>query len=355
MEPQYGAFFSYEFTLSTENYAVRKVRPLTQIFDRPQFEVTFIAKKPKGNDLELYFTIKGDRRINLDARIATSELWPELKVRIGTSDVIIKASNFYVDLGEFKFVIKDFDKIGLSAVTVVGIQLRVKEQMLVIPGTNMTARLFLPNEIVISKGIEAPEAKKAPILKSVQLWDGQKWRSLKQNAEIMPGLHLRFVFDSAETLRELNIDQKYSLLNETYTSFMGKQIPGFGRISEIYHRSVRVEMNDMKQTRQGNQLYVEVNVDRNLAAEIRLGSPVMIDNSGVPAGGPLAGSGFVEHNALRVELNRAVTGISFVTQSGLSNDFTFKNPLGFAKIPGSELPGPDSMDYRSLQCMRLFN
>lgn len=354
MDPQYGAFFSYEYTIDAKNYNIKKVRPLTRLFERPQHEVAFMGKKPKGNDLEIYFTISGDRKINLDHRIAVSELWPEIKITIGNSETIFKAAAYYEDSGEFKFVLKDFNQVKSAQVKIAGMQLRVKDQMLALPTTDMTARLLLPNEIVLAKGEQTKNPNPTPKLKSVQLWDGKNWTPLKQNSAMTEGMNLRFIFDTTEPLRELAIDQSYGVLTETTTSFLGKLIPSVGRVIEQYDRTVRIESQDMHQHIHDKQLYVDVNIDRNLGAELKLGVPILIDHSGLPDGGPLTGSGLIEHNTLSVENTRKLTGISFVTLSGQSDEFSFKSPLSFSKPPGVDFPNPELTNPRALKCIRLF-
>ena len=189
----------------------------------------------------------------------------------------------------------------------------------------------------------------------MQLWDGVKWTSLKHNSKILEGMHLRFVFDSIETLRELNIDQKFSVLVETSTKFMGQQIPGVGRLVDPRQRTIRIESQGMRQTIRDHSLYVDVNIDHNLATELKLNEPLMIDDSGLATGGPITKSGLIESDSLSVEKERLLTGISFVTMSGLSNDFNLKNPLAFLKNTGALMPGQNSLHYKKLSCTSLFN
>ncbi len=135
---------------------------------------------------------------------------------------------------------------------------------------------------------------------------------------------------------------------------MGQLIPSIGIVIEPQQRTIRFSGQDLRQNFNNGRLYVDVNIDAQMATDLKLGLPVLIDHSGIPNGGPLVGSGYIEHNDLSVEKNRSITGISFVTTSGESNDFSFKNPLSFTKPPGGSPPDDSSVGYKRLQCIRLF-
>jgi hypothetical protein len=353
MDPHYGAFFNFEYTLSSTNYQVRKVRVLPKIFDRPQFDVEFVSKKLVGSDIEIYFIIKGDRSTNIQNLETTSEFWPELKLKIGDSEVLTKATSYNEQTGEFKFVVKDFNRIENTKVVITGMQFRLKDQLLVVPETDLTARLFLSNEIVLSEGA-ATEESSPPKLKSVRTWNGRKWSPLKHKSKIEEGSRLVFVFDSTEPLRELNLEQNYSVVKETTTSFLGNLIPSVGRISQSYQRTIRFESHDMIQTVVGNQLHVEINIDHNLATRLKIQRPILMDPSGLATGGPLSKSGLIENNAFNVEKNRALIGISFVSQSGLSSGFNFNHPLRFQKSMDDNDEETSSVNPNIQKCIGLF-
>lgn len=349
-----SGFYGYDYTIDGEDFRLKKARHLPQIFSRPQYEVGYVSKKVNGTSLELYFSIKGLQGVNLGRGIPSGEWWPEIKLQIGSTETLIKATQLSPETGLFQFVIKDFDKIKGLKVSVTGIQMRIKDQLLVLSNSSTIARLFLPSEILVADG-SGSSASKPPVLKSVQAWDGKNWTILRKNAEIKEGLLLRFIFDSTEPLRELSIDQRFSVRTEVSSTFMGNAIPSTGVEIEDQERSIRIESDQMRQNFNAGKLYVDVNIDHRMALALKVGGPILIDHSGTPTGGPLIGSGFTENYSLTIEKDRAITGISFVTQSGQFNEFNLKNPLAFIKpSSGGDLPDDSSAIYHRARCLILF-
>lgn len=352
---------SYIHSVSSQDFQIgksdSKVRSVVQplINEKPEYKIEFIEKRVKGNDLEIFYSIKGPRKISLDQYTENSELWPELVIQIEKSKIKLKASNYYEDSDEFKFTLKDFPALANKSVSVVGLNLRLKTPNFAAKNSDIILKTFLPFESTLNKATSpasAPISKKdKPFVKSMQLWSEAKgWITLTNKNKISEGTLLRLVLRSDEPIRELILVQQYTVTN-------GRQVEFFGQKTAPYivtdERTAQIQFNqdDLRQTQYGRDLFVDVNIDKNILKQLSIRFPMMIDNGN---GSPLVESGTYELEDIKVENLRKLLSISFTTRSGLSNQFLLKNELPLQKLGHQEPPDERSLPSKQMSCERLF-
>ncbi|MFZ3228840.1 MAG: hypothetical protein WA160_01450 [Pseudobdellovibrio sp.] len=351
MDSYQTKFSNNDFIFDQKNYTLKKVSVASLKYMMPQFKVEFLEKRIRGNDLEIFFSIKGDRKISLDNNIKNSLLWLELIIQVGTSKITLVASNYYEDSDEFKFTLKNVDSITNTNVKIIATQMRLKEQSLALSNSDTIAKVFLPVEIVLFKKTTATtDIINAPILKSIQLWDGLAWHSLGQNVKLTKGSHLRFIFKSSESLRELNLFQEYTTLFELSTSLMNQKSTTH-KLQKPNQRNIHFDETAMKQTIQNNTLYVDINIDQNLLTEYLSTTPILFENKFDGIG--LPPNLITDTEQIKIDGNRKISDLSFVTQSGNSNSIILKNKITFIKT--AEISQPVFNINKKIKCESLFN
>lgn len=190
-------------------------------------------------------------------------LRPYLQLRNGDQAFEIAGRPDGGGTGQFEFILKDAAARG--PVDVVGLQLGPGEARSgeMIMAETLRVQVLLPQNERLN--LPAPGADRPFSLKTVQLWNGERWISLRRSHEAVPrGSHLRFVFDSRTELSSMTLQQSYNMTVE-----MGLRTPGRpdvmlpGSPVSVNDRSLTVRADQLKQTRVGDKLIVDWQADRD--------------------------------------------------------------------------------------------
>lgn len=340
----------HEYIFDDSNYKLQIGRPAAPVVALPQFQTEFLEKRLKGNNLEIFFKVPGNREFPGDPGPNGSKkkmLWPELEVQIGSSQITLPASNYYEDSEEFKFILKDFDSISKKDVKIVGVQLRLPISNLAVLNSDVIGKAMLANEIILAKSNGSENQTKTPAIKSIQIWDGQSWVSLRGRTNLQKGMHLRFVFNTNERLRELVIDQGYVTVYST--KMWLNDTPSDEEIQAMKdpnRRQLHFYEESMRQTIHNDSLYVDINIDQNVATELKVDSTEKANDwfrKYTKTTAPKSIPGLQARIEVAASEQRDLLGFKFVTASGLSNQVRLKKQIPFEKSAGSQPPDATSL------------
>ncbi|MFZ3231406.1 MAG: hypothetical protein WA160_14455 [Pseudobdellovibrio sp.] len=342
----------------TSDYKFKSAKPIVHTFTMPQFKVTFLDKKLKGDNLEIYYKIDGETSLPvLETDKVVEHLWPQITVQINNTQVVLKANDFYPKNSEYKFVLKNFSAIVDSDVKIADIHFKATGENLAVANSDLMAKSFLPSETIIARKKQQPLKRQAPQLKSIQTWDGEHWISLKNKAFVPKGHHLRFIFTANEPLRELLIDQSFVRVTNAKVWTPGSPAKDIQMLKEPEQRSIRFAEESMRQTIHGNTLYVDINIDHKLPTESTVIQSDEMDFifrqlTGVTM--PIEPEVMTTFY-LNVDPARQIMRLHFVSRSGEGLTIDLKNPLNFVKPSGDQSPEASSMRFKKMRCEYLFN
>ncbi|MBC7466484.1 MAG: hypothetical protein H7256_10875 [Bdellovibrio sp.] len=358
---QYGSdFINKNLVFAKDTFKLKSatIRPVE--YQLPEYKVQYVGKKQRGSDLELFFTIEGDLKLTVDKYTQNADLWPEISVQIGDAMTKIKAHRFYEDSKEFGFRLANVTKLTDKDVIVKGLQLRLKNQNMAVAHTDLVAKSFLPNEITIFKSVAKSAIKiptpsrparvknTGPRMKSIQIWNGSQWDSVKNRGAVKEGSTLRFVFYSAEKLRALSFEQKYEVSVKRWSVVFGKDTDPY--LTKKNHlRRFELDSADLRQTLDRELLYVDVVVDHKLQTEF-------LDTYALPSEDADLNLQIVEKEKLQTDDLRRITDIDVVNESGQQSSFKLKNEMAFRKS-GQRPSFEDDIKMRhfiKMKCERLF-
>ena len=347
-----------EFVFNQADYKLEISAPSLLKFDVPHIKIEFQDKKLKGNNLEIYYSVKGDLFIPATPIAPAMNFWPEITVLIDGIPVTLKATNHYADENEYKFVLKNFDKISNKEVKITKMQFKLDSQNIVQFASDGTLNGFLPSETTLSKKKTEPLVDTPAHLKSVQIWNGKDWVSLKGKIPKQSGLLLRFIFKSPEILRELNLTQEYGYANIGEASEAGRPVKTDILRQQEEKRSMRFTDQMMRQTLRGDFVYVDVNIDHGVKTSYVIDHNPKADEwfrqeskSVMPRVSPEVSVVF--KTAIKPE--RKIVDIRAVTLSGVGIKVELKKELSFDKVNGDALPENNSARFRKMKCPDLFN
>ena len=361
VQPWVEKVVAQEFTFSQENYSLKKNKEFAPMIEAPSFKIEYLDKKLRGKNLEIFFSIKGNRLVEggLMPGEKNKEAWPEIIVMINSSKLILKATNYYEDSDEFKFVLKDFESVQNSDIKITGVQLKLKNKYLM-TNSDFTIKTFLPAEVTLNrKKADSAQVLNTPTIKSMQIWNGKQWLPLRNKTTLQRGQHLRIILQSSEYLRELNLEQIYD------TVFQSKVIEG-GFEDTVFKysnkRDLRFTEENMRQTQKDGMLYVDLNIDQDIVTEVKPGVEEIdwyLNFIGRTKGDLLSLPDNKRTLGVSTSEQRGLQSISFVTASGLSQEIEFKNLVSFEKSPGDDKPDDTSLRFKTVaakkvRCEKLF-
>lgn len=228
----------------------------------PSVPVEKVGSEWRGRDFVLIYKLPAKYQVP-GFQGGEFPLRPYLQLRHGDESLEIPGRPAEGHPDRFEFLLKD--AAAAKNVEVVGLEIGAGEarstEMLM--ADTLRVKLLLPQNELLTlprPGVDADFS-----LKTVQLWDGERWISLRRTHDKIPrGSHLRFVFDSRTELSSLVLQQSYQQRLE-----MGLSLPGRpdtmlpeGRIG-VNDRSFTVRADQLKQTRLGDKLIVDWQVDRD--------------------------------------------------------------------------------------------
>jgi hypothetical protein len=274
-------------------------------------------------------------------------------VKLGDSIITLKATNYYEDADEYKFILPDIDHIKEKNVRIIGAQLSIHKQNLAADYSDTVQKLFLPREISLfqaEKDGTNHEIKK-PILKSIQIWNGQEWISTKKRSQTQKSELIRFIFESSEPLRELTVFQKYQSAILRSTSLFGVKNPATYTFNKDLERYIRFDESELRQTLRGTNLYVDLNLDQSILTRLSISNDVQFDNND---GKPPVTMGINEAEDLKLHPERRISEVLYFTRSGQTGSISLRDELKIQKHEGSLPPSSNSLKFRKFLCEGLF-
>lgn len=340
-----------EISLSPTDYSLLSVATTPMSDELTGVDIKFLRKEMNGTDLEIFFKIDGDLGLQYPTE---NELWPEIKIRVQGNALVIKATSVDKDKKIYKFVIKNFEKLSHQNVHVETIQMRTKKFVLPIGDYDMVWNTFFPAEIPLSiSQSNAITTTNKPVLKSIQIWDGKGWISYKNKNKIPSGYYLRFVFKSDENLRQVVLNQGFQASVEVRRKSMFTARPSY-ETTETEQRQLIFEETSFRQTRHGEFIYVDINIDHETQTEYVDEIP-WVYHGALPGQEPPPDADLQIHKAGPV---RTLNGyFHFVTDSGSSGQVLLKNEVTFMNSGDTTIIPPNVPRLktgRRARCEGLF-
>lgn len=350
----YGSsFLNKQIYFDSKNYHLKNTVPFPLTYLKPEIQSQFIEKRNRGKNMELFFKVKGQLKMTVDQYTYQAPLWPELVVQLGDVTTTIKATNYYEDSDEFKFVIINVEALAHVNITVKALQLRLKRENIALKYTDLIVKSFLPGEIKLAQATAATVSTTNlvnPHLKSIRLWNGQSWTSLTAKHQLTSGATLRLVFLTNEYLRDLTLVQKYKTNIERNVNLMGQKSPVY-KIQEDHERRIQFEDQYLRQSIKGENLYVDIDVDAPFLNSFSNSDQLLLDNND---GKPYVASPVLEEERIKTDATRSITDIGFTTASGQQKLFPLRTDLSFLKTNSSLPVATDKNRSKKIMCEGLF-
>lgn len=347
-EPWAEVVNGYEFSIKSKTGSVEKPKIAIPTFQLPQIKVEFLEKRVRNNQLEIFFHIPGDRRFVRVPHTEQKYFWPQITIEIDGHPLTITAQKFYPESEEFKFVLDNYAAVSNMPIKITAAHFILTDENLADKNSNLVTKLFLPAEVPLTPipitTISAAEVD--PVLKSVQVWNGQSWIPLKKKTQVALGTKLRFVFQSTERLRQLSIDQNYETQIHA-TEVINNKVAAKKFIrNSADRRVIQFNQAEMQQEFRSEMLYVDLAVDKNILSQFTGVVDQQTDDYFRETNGStlyrVAGTKSLIDFKSKPE--RRLNAVSFVTVSGRLTTIELKNSLIFFKSDKPE----------KLTCQGLF-
>lgn len=238
----------------------------------PTYEVRLKEKKWVGEDLILVYKIRGKKTLNFGHYdIEEMKIWPELLFEFNSNILEIRASTFNSATDEYEFRIPKIKNANAGLLKVVGLEFSAERTNLVQYGSLSKISSSLENQEVIQ--LQGPEVKVVPKLRDVQAWNGNAWVSILTQNTIPQGSFIRLVFNSTEKMRSLNLNEGIEMqLEVTYfdesESGVRYEVATVRKNIEGVKASVSFDESQMRQEVNGQLLYVDIEIDKNVDLEL---------------------------------------------------------------------------------------
>ncbi len=352
--PPHNAVFynnTWEIDYSAKDVKILKKYATPMKFEIPFYQVERLKGQWKNQDLILTYKILGDRKFSFTPN-HTVELWPEVVLEFNGERFEVKASRFDSNTGTFEFHIPNIKKANQGMLRIVGLEFTSREKNLAHSNSDLRVRTFLPS---IEEVELIGEVKKSQtILKSIQVWNGQKWMPLTAERTVsdsLTGSHVRFIFQANEKLRSLSIlqhlEMQYQLFTDLFPGTNQAQASVGPLVTQPKTNWITIQAHDMRQELNINTLIVEIDLDQNFAKEMIYKIPLNLPDSDELPQRHIPKILAVENARTWIDGLRGLDVIRTVTDSLNINTVQLQKVLTYKKV--DDLPLPPIP-----QCHRLF-
>ena len=339
----------------------RDARKSAKVFEDPTVQIEKISSVRDGQEHVLIYKFPTTYKIK--GFITAAELAPVLKLRHQGKVLDLWGKKVAGSTDHFEFRIPSPLQNGI--VEVVGIEGAGAKDPDMTAMDVLRVKFLLPDSESISfSGANtalAPSTRniKPFAFKSLQLWDGSKWTSLKDTAsQLAKGSHLRFIFDSTTPLRSLDLLQSYVNAMSILAEAPPFRDMNFSEMNEVSDRLIHIPEERLRQTLVGNKLIVDwlVDQDFNLKKTIKGQiNPKTFVEMQKNFGGLLYNSQppgrATQEVTTEVTGPRRINAIEAINGLLENVSHTFANPAEFEKVP-SILAAPN-LNVKNA-CARLF-